>query len=175
MAECGAALRTIGDGAQSLEETAGRIVRYLYERLGEEETDEKACVLVRLFKTHLFGGLDEELQRYAKSLLGTRPAAPSMPCFTLMATAGLLPEWNDRHQSKRFKAIPIADRQFVAQFPMFSQLMTQFGVELGSLLASRTELLLDQQETSYKVFHVTEAVGSPDVPGPALCVVPYGV
>ena len=175
MAECGAVLRRLGDGAQSLEETAGRIVRHLYEHLGDSETGEKACVLVRLFKTHPFGGLDQELQRYAKAALGTRPAAPSIPCFTLMATAGLLPEWNDRHQSKRFKAIPIADHQFVSQFPMFSQLMTQFGVELGTILEAHTELLLDRHETSYNVFHVPEALGSPYVPGQAQFVVPYGV
>ncbi len=175
MAECGAVLRRLNDGAQSLEETAGRIVRHLYEHLVDSEAEEKACVLVRLFKTHPFGGLDQELQRYAKELLGARSAAPSMPCFTLMATAGLLPEWNDRHQSQRFKAIPIADHQFVSQFPMFSQLMTQFGVELGTILEPHTELLLDRHETSYNVFHVPDAPGSPYVPGQAQFVVPYGV
>ncbi|TAJ08814.1 MAG: GAF domain-containing sensor histidine kinase [Nitrospirae bacterium] len=175
MAECGAELRKLGAEAQSLEEAAGRIVRHLYGHLGDSETGKKDCVLVRLFKTHPFGGLDQELQRYARGLLGTRPAAPSIPCFTLMATAGLLPEWNDRHQSKRFKAIPIADHQFVSQFPMFSQLMTQFGVELGTILESHTELLLDRHETSYNVFHVSEALGSPYVPGQAQFVVPYGV
>ncbi|MDE3225111.1 MAG: response regulator [Nitrospirota bacterium] len=175
MAECGAVLRQLGDHAQSLEETAGRIVRYLYEHLGGAETDEKACVLVRLFKTHPFGGLDQDLQHYAKHLLGTRPATPSMPCFTLMATAGLLPEWNDRKQSQRFKAIPIADRQFVAQFPMFSQLMTQFGVELGTILGPRTDLLLDRHETSYNVFHVPDALGSPYVPCQEKFVVSHGV
>nr|MBI3613961.1 PAS domain-containing protein [Nitrospirota bacterium] len=175
MAECGAELRTLGDGAQSLEEAAGRIVRHLYEHLGDPETGEKDCVLVRLFKTHPFGGLEPELQRYAKGLLGTRPAAPSIPCLTLMATAGRMPAWNDRHQSQRFKAIPIADHQFVSQFPMFSQLMTQFGVELGTILDPHTELLLDRHETGYNVFHVPEALGSPYVPGQAPFVVPYGV
>ena len=175
MAECGAVLRRLSDGAQSLEETAGRIVRHLYEHLVDSEAEEKACVLVRLFKTHPYGGLDPDLQHYAKGVLGKRPATPSIPCFTLMGTAGLLPEWNDRHQSKRFKAIPIADRQFASQFPMFSQLMTQFGVELGTILAPRTELLLDRHETSYNVFHVPDAPGSPHVPGQAQFVVPYGV
>lgn len=175
MAECGAVLRRLGDGARSLEEAADRIVRHLHEQLCDSEMEEKACVLVRLFKTHPFGELDQELQRYAKEMLGARPAVPSMPCFTLIATAGLLPEWNDRHQSKRFKAIPIADRQFGAQFPMFSQLMTQFGVDLGTILEPHTELLLDRHETSYNVFHVPDALGSPYVPGQAPFVKPYGV
>lgn len=175
MAECGAVLRRLSDGARSLEETAGRIVRHLYEHLVDSAADEKACVLVRLFKTHPFGGLDQDLRHYAQGVLGARAAAPNMPCFTLMGTAGLLPEWNDRRQSQRFKAIPMADRQFASQFPMFSQLMTQFGVELGTILEPHTELLLDRHETSYNVFHVPDALDSPYVPGQAQFVVPYGV
>jgi hypothetical protein len=58
---------------------------------------------------------------------------------------------------------------------MFSQLMTQFGVDLGTILEPHTELLLDRHETSYNVFHVPEALGSPHVPGQAQFVVPYGV
>jgi len=175
MAECGAVLRNLGYGAHSLEETADRIVRYLYDCLGDSKSGEKACVLVRLFKTHPFGELDRELQRYVLGLVDRKLVSPIMPCFALMGTAGILPEWNDRHQSKRFKAIPIADRQFASQFPMFSQLMTQFGVELEMILEPRTELLLDQHEASYNVFHVPEALDSPYVPGQTQFVVPYGV
>jgi hypothetical protein len=44
-----------------------------------------------------------------------------MKCLTLMASAGLRPEWNDRTRSKHYKAIPITDDRFSIQFPMLSQ------------------------------------------------------
>ena len=175
MTECGTDLRGLGAEAASLEEAANRIVRYLYEDLGHGQDGDRACVLVRFFKTHPFNRLDSELQRFATTVLGHAPVVPTMPCFTLMASAGVEPAWNDRRQSQRFQAIPIADRQFVAQFPMFSQLLAQFGVEIDVILEPRTELLLDKQETTYNIFHVHEAAGSPYVPGQKQFVIPYGV
>ena len=46
----GSALRKLGKGAGSTEETANRIVRYLYDQLTSRQTQQRACVLVRLFK-----------------------------------------------------------------------------------------------------------------------------
>jgi hypothetical protein len=46
----GSALRKLGNGAGSMEETANRIVRYLYDQLTSRQTQQRACVLVRLFK-----------------------------------------------------------------------------------------------------------------------------
>jgi hypothetical protein len=62
MIECGSALRQLGAGARSMEETAGRIVRYLYDHLGEQLSGGRACSLVRFYKTHPYGELDDELK-----------------------------------------------------------------------------------------------------------------
>ncbi len=173
--QCSAALRTLGVGASSLEEVAGRVVRYFYEHMGCSPSPEPACALVRFFKTHPFGSLDEESQRYVADLLGRQPDTPSLKCFTLMASAGLRPEWNDRTQSKRCKAIPITGDRFSMQFPMFSQLLTQLGVSVDALLPSGHELLVDEHEKSYNVFFVPQAAGSPYVPVQQEFVLRYGI
>lgn len=174
MTECGAALRKLGEGASSLEDVGNRVVQYLYANLGDRRTEERACVLIRLFKTHPYMGLDPELQRFAAGRLERQPDH-TMKCFTLIATAGYEPEWNVRAQSKQFKAIPIEGERFVAQFPMFSQLMVQFGLDLHTLLKPGSELLLDRQEHTFNVFYVPEATGSRYIPCQKEFVVPYGV
>ena len=73
MTECGAKLRRAGDGASSMEEVSHRIVSFLYQTLIEPESGQKACALVRLFKTHPFGDLDEQLQEFARRLLENQP------------------------------------------------------------------------------------------------------
>jgi hypothetical protein len=47
----GSALRKLDKGAGSMEETANRIVRHLYDQVTSRQTDQRACVLIRLFKT----------------------------------------------------------------------------------------------------------------------------
>ena len=56
------ALRKLGIGAESMEETANRMVRYLYDSLSGKGTDTHSCALVRLFITQPYGMLDVELQ-----------------------------------------------------------------------------------------------------------------
>ncbi len=67
------ALRKMGIGAQSMEETANRAVRYYYDNFRVEETGKHSCALVRLFITHSYGMLDAELQTTARNLLGEIP------------------------------------------------------------------------------------------------------
>ncbi|HJU05544.1 MAG TPA: hypothetical protein VJ692_10375 [Nitrospiraceae bacterium] len=174
MTECGAAIRRLSLHAASFEQSAQKIVHYLYTQLTNPATGQPACALVRLFKTHRFENLDAELQRFAVQRVGYSPA-PFTKCFTLMATAGDLPEWNDRTCSRRFKAIPISGDSFVAQFPMFSQLMTQFGMDLHALLRPRSNLLVDERETTFNVFYVPDAEGSPYVPGQEQFVIPFHI
>lgn len=175
MTQCSAALRALGVGASSLEEVAGRVVRYFYEHMGFSPSPEPACALVRFFKTHPFGALDEGSRRYVVGLLGRQPDIPSTKCLTLMASAGLRPEWNDRTQSKHYKAVPITGDRFSMQFPMFSQLLTQCGVSVDALLPSGHELLVDEHEKSYNVFFVPRAAGSPYVPVQQEFVLRYGI
>jgi two-component system NtrC family sensor kinase len=92
MIQVGANLRKLGEGAQSMEEASRRIVDYLYDNLGSRQPNQRACVLVRLFKTHPFAELDDELRQFAATMLRGAGASPAMKCLTLLATAGEKPE-----------------------------------------------------------------------------------
>ncbi len=175
MTACSAKLRMLGAGAASMEEGAHRLVRYLYEYLVDGQTRKPACALVRLFKTREYGALPSDYQVFAQKALGTDAASPEMKCLTLFATAGERPEWNHPEYSHRYKAIPLMSADFVAQFPMFSQLFIQLGMNLDTALGACSPLLIDAKEHAFNVFYVPDAIGSPFVPVQQEFVIPYGV
>lgn len=173
-AQLAAELREMGRGAHSMEQAAGRIVRHLYENI-VDSSRQPACVLVRFFKTHPLGGLEPSLRRLAQQILGDRPTSLGTQCLVLLATAGLLPEWNDRRQSRRHQVIPLPDAEAVARIPMIAQLVRQFGLDAAAITAPTQCLLVDDRLATFNVFHVAEAQGSPYVPDQQDFVVPYGV
>lgn len=175
MTECGATLRKLGAEAGSLEEVANRVVRYLFENLGDSPGTRPACVLVRFFKTCEYGQLPEDLRRVADATLGGTPASPAMKCLTLLATAGVKPEWNSPGSSAGHRAIPLSSEQLVSQAPMISNLITEFGLEVRTVLHPDPALFMELSHRNYNVFHVPEAVGSPYVPAQQEFVVPFGV
>src|SRR6202022_1219522 len=66
MVRCGAALRRLATESTSMEDAAQRVTRYPYHILREKSPSEpRSCVLVRFFKTHLYGRLIEELREAA--------------------------------------------------------------------------------------------------------------
>jgi hypothetical protein len=175
MSQCGAALRKLGDGAESMEEAADRAVRYLYQQLVDKKTGEKAFALIRLFKTHPYEQLEPGLQAFALQCLGKRPLFPGLKCLTLLATAGDRPEWNSRGTSTQHKAIPLPSKEIVSQFPMITSLIRQFGLEVEALLKPRDDLLLDYAQRTYNVFHVLSAIESPFIPAQEDFVIPFGI
>lgn len=175
MIECSAALRQLGAGAQSMEEAANRIVQHLYDHLVDQQTGEKACALVRLYKTHPYGNLDEELREFARTLLGHHPESPEIKCLTLLATAGEKPEWNSRKSSVGHKAIPLPSEQVLTQIPMISRLIQQFGLEISDVVNPDPSLLVELEQKTYNVFYVPEAVGSPFIPAQENFVIPFGI
>ena len=128
MTECSAVLRQLGEQSTSLSDVASRAVDYLYATLGDSDTGARDCVLVRCFKTISYSGLDPSIQQLAREKLGGITPFPDLKCFTLMATAGEEPDWNRVELSHRYRVIPMVNADFVKQFPMFSQLLHQFGV-----------------------------------------------
>ena len=175
MVRCGSEIRSIGPVATHMEPVAAEVVRYLYDNLRNGPTGDRACALVRLYKTHPFTDLEPELQRVARAgLAGAEPPA-AMKCLTLLATAGDEPEWNSRHQSAGHRAIPLFSREQVEGIPMVAQLIRQFGLETASLLAADPAIMLDLEQRTYNVFHVLEAPGSPFIPAQAGFVAPYGI
>src|SRR5579859_5543087 len=88
MVHCGAELRKCGSEAKNMEQVALRIVRHLYETLGDSNSGQRSCVLVRFFKTHPYGGLGPNLQQFGRSMAPDVSLDESAKCLTLLATTG---------------------------------------------------------------------------------------
>ena len=92
-----------------------------------------------------------------------------------MATAGEQPDWNQVELSHRYRVIPMVNADFVKQFPMFSQLLHQFGVSTAFDVTPKGEWLVDVEEKTYNVFYVPDAVDNPYVPVQKEFVRKFGV
>ena len=165
MIACGRGIRSLGSSIASMEEAAQQLVSYFRQTLGDTKSDISDCALVRCFKTHPSEFLPDDLKRKAGVLSVENSIGPcSVPCLTLLASAGDLPAWNDRGKSSTHAAIPLTSIEVVERAPMIAQLLNQMGLEVSALLAPTEELLLQADERIYGVFHVPEAVGSPYIP-----------
>jgi hypothetical protein len=176
MTDLGGQLRRMGGGARTMEEVANRVVRTLHEKLIDAETGTRACPLVRFFKTHPYGELDEKLRDFASGMLGDPiETTPGMRCLTLLATAGEQPKWNHRGASAGHQAIPLASEEMVSKAPMISRLLSQLGVRVEALLSQTPELLVEPEPSSFNVFYVPDAKGSDCIPAQDDFVKAFGI
>ncbi|HEY6844109.1 MAG TPA: hypothetical protein VI391_08080 [Thermoanaerobaculia bacterium] len=172
--ECSAALRRITSDASSMEDAASKIVTYLYDQLlvGEHP----ALALVRFFKTHSFDALQPQQKKFALNIAKGIEPPPGMKCLTLLATRGDEPDWNSRLKSRGHAAIPLPSEKIVQNAPMISQLITQLGLDIGTLISPvDRNTILDLAQRSYNVFYVPEAKGSPYIVAQNDFVVPYRI
>jgi hypothetical protein len=114
-----------------MEAAAHEAVTYLYENLVQPDKGGPACLLVRLFTIHLYRDLDQECQQSAQALLEEAPIHPSTPCLTLLASAGLCPEWNDRRLAGSQRSIPLTGHQLNRRFPLLSRLLVKIGIGIA--------------------------------------------
>jgi PAS domain S-box-containing protein len=175
MTACASALRQLGTGAGTAETVAQRIAESLYHHLGDSHSGRRDCALVRCFLTRPYHQLDPEAQHCVIRALGTEPPDADMPCLTLMGTAGLRPEWNSRERSRRYRALPLAGPHFVSAYPMFSQLLHRLGMAFDATQRPGGNLLINDTDQTFNVFHVPQAAGSPYVPAQQDFVIPYGI
>jgi hypothetical protein len=175
MTRCGAELRRFGSESKSMEQAAVGVVRHLYERLGYSNSGHRSCVLVRFFKTHPYGDLGPKLQEFSRSMMPGVSLGSAAKCLTLLGTAGDRPEWNYPHKSRGHWAIPLPSMHAVEQIPMISQLIRQFGIEVNSLLAPKSEIIQEMNQRTYNVFYVEPARDSPYIPAQKDFVVPNNV
>ncbi len=173
MTICGAKLREISAEARSMEEACGGIVGYLYENL--RDANHRACVMVRMYQTVPYGQLPAELRDFSHEIMPDEMLMPNTKCLTLLATAGDLPQWNDRQASRRHRSIPLPSKHVIEHIPMIAQMVRQFGLEIASLVETRPENLRDLDEKTYNVFFVPDAQLSPFIPAQAEFVIPYAV
>jgi hypothetical protein len=175
MTECSARLRGLGAGASSMEVAAQRIVRHLFDAVRDGQTGERACALVRFYKTHALGDLPPDLQAFAKGLQRGVELTPNTPCLTLLASAGEVPEWNDRCASRGHRAIPLPSPEVLLQLPMVAQLVKQLGLDVAAVVQPDAQLIVDLQQRTFNVFYVPEALGSPHIPAQQDFVVPHQI
>jgi two-component system, NtrC family, sensor kinase len=173
--ECGTVLRSLCSGVAGVEDAGDKIVRQLYEQLGDKQSGRKVCALVRFYKTQAYGELDQELQKFADGILGRPPDVKAVKCLTLLGTVGDKAEWNSRKNSNGHKAIPLPSEKVIAQIPMISQLIKQFGLEASSVIKPDPLLLVDLHQKTYNMFHVPDAKGSPYIPAQQDFVIPMGI
>jgi hypothetical protein len=175
MLRCSRVLHRAAAGAPTMEATARLISRALYDELRAPNGD-RACALVRCYKTHPFGALPADLRRFARNASG-KDAAPvdSMRCLTLLASAGSEPQWNTRSSSKSHQAIPLPSPRMIEQAPMIAALIRDFGLEFGDVTNPKPENVRNLEGKSYGVFHVEQALGSASIPVQEEFVARYGV
>ncbi|QPJ66683.1 MAG: hypothetical protein G3M78_15250 [Candidatus Nitrohelix vancouverensis] len=175
MTYCQRELRQAGEDAGTMEEAANRIVQFLYNNLIDGETGEKACELVRFFKTHDYADLDERLKEISRKALKAEDAPANLKCLTLLASMGAKEEWNSRKTSEGHQAIPLPTADFVNRLPMVSNLFKQLGLEIGDVITPRIDFFLDKNEDSYGVFYVSDAIDSEMIPDQENFVKPRGI
>jgi hypothetical protein len=173
--ELGGALRGMATNATSMEEAAGRMVRHMYDRLRDPQTQQPLCALVRLFKTHRYQYLPHSLQVFAQHMAGGQPIAAETRCLTLLATAGDVPAWNSRETSVGHQAIPLTSEEMVKQSPMIAQLLHQFGLDPRDVISPETDSMQHTRTDTYGIFHVARAAESDYVPAQDAFVQPYGI
>lgn len=171
--ECGANIAALGGGSSSMEDAANKIVNYLYDNINDSSGN-KANALVRLYKTHPYNQLDSGLQGFAQGILGSAPSDDTN-CLTMLATMGDNDDWKSRSKSNGHRAIPLASAEMVAGIPMISRLLTQFGIDVGSVMRPDPMLIGDMASKTYNTFFVPEAVGSPYIPAQDDFVIPNGI
>lgn len=175
MTECCKVVRTIGKGAKNMEEVANSIVNHLYVNLIDGQSGNKACSLVRFFKTHTFAKLDPELQNFSKNVSGNSTVFPETKCLTLLATVGENPAWNSRKTSKGHRAIPLLSEEMVDQIPMIKNLIAQLRLDTDMVIKPDPRFLLSKNDKMYNVFCIPEALGSSCIPAQKEFVIPYGI
>jgi hypothetical protein len=174
MLKCSLRLRETATGAPTLEMSAQRVCRFLYDELHGPD-GQRACALVRCYKTHSYGSLDAELQSFARDALGSVLPRPTMKVLTLMATVGQSVAWNSRHLSRGHKAVPLPSREIVEKAPMISQLIKELGLELDYVLQPSPDIVKELAGKKHGVFHVEHAVDSPYIPAQQEFVVRFGI
>ena len=162
LASFGDAIRSHARTATSMESSAQLTVDLLWAQL-EALDGGPALALVRLYKTHPYGKLPEDLRAFARRALDEEPD-PETRCLTLLATRGVEPDWNDRRKSQGHKAIPLPSVEFIRRLPMVAGLIDQLGLELADVVRPDVDRVRELARKNYDVFHVADARGSDFVP-----------
>ncbi|MDD5598820.1 MAG: hypothetical protein PHV82_12805, partial [Victivallaceae bacterium] len=173
--KCGMEIRALGKNAASMEDAANEIVRYFFDNFIDSHSKEKACVLVRLFKTHNADELPLPLRKLSNTILHKKTGSGPYKCFTLLASAGIDDVWMDRKRSKAHQAIPLPSEEVVYRIPMIRNLIKQMGLDIKTIIKPDPKIIMDLSKKTFNVFHVADAINSPYIPAQEDFVKPFGI
>jgi len=184
-------LRELGSGARTQEEIADRIVNNLYQGFTLKSDGEKAFALVRFFISLPYRELESPLKRYVENRRGEHgDLRPDTRCLTLLATCGQSDEWCDRNKSVDHRAIPIDSPDLATELPMVALLCKQFGIDSSSsgdvllahpersqqgLATIDSDVVMDQDQATFNVFFVQDALNSPFIYAQEEFVRPFSI
>ncbi|MGI8774847.1 MAG: PP2C family protein-serine/threonine phosphatase [Actinomycetota bacterium] len=168
-------LRDAARGAGSMEQAAGAVVDYFRTSLIDKNTGEPSCALVRIYKTHPFGRLEEGLREYVRQGTDAEALDPDSSCLTLLATSGLEPDWNDRRASEEHRAIWLGDAVAIQRLPMVARLVEDLGFSSEEVVRVDPQLFILNHRRDFGVFYVPEARGSNVIPAQEDFVLKYGI
>ncbi len=160
MAECAARVRRLGQGAGSMEEAAGRIVSYLYDDLADQRSGQRACALVRFYKTHPYGLLDAGRRSYASTRSAGAETPPDARYLALLATTGDEPAWQSVAGSQDHQAILLDGVELAESAPTVLCLMNQLGLESSVSLPSSSSVTVAVDPCPSDAAGASDAAGS---------------
>jgi hypothetical protein len=135
-----------------------------------------ACPLVRVYKTHRFGDLDDDVRAFARrAVVGSDPLMDETTCLVLLGTSGAEDAWNDRHRSQGHRALPLSSPAAIQRMPMISHLLRDFGLDTAAVSDPTAPLDTTLSGGRLGVFHVPYAEGSITIPAQAEFVDPFGI
>lgn len=173
---CGAVIKDICERCSTMEDAANKVVQYIYENFRNYESGSNSFPLVRFYVTHLCGTLPPDLSKFITTMMeDDKTVLVNANCLALLATAGDEKEWNSRRTSVNHKCVQLASIDMIYQFPMISQLLKQFKIDIKYLVEPNSEIILDTTKKTYNVFFVPEAVGSKYIPAQENFVIPYNI
>ncbi len=191
MTELSGEIRELGTGARTQEEIADRIVNHLFEGFSLKKNGERAFALARFFISLPYKDLETPLKRFVEGRRAEQSdLRPDTRCLTLLATCGQKPDWCDRTRSHDHRAIPIDSPDLATELPMIALLCKQFGIESHSVAdlvlsnpdrlqkavaTADSDVVMDQDQATFNVFFVPEALNSPYIYAQEEFVKPYGI
>ena len=175
MLQCKTGLQRAAAESASMEDAAQGIARYLYDECGTAGSADRACALVRVYKTHSYGRLPSDLRAFADTAGQTGPYRRTVKCLTLLATVGDEPSWNSRRSSSGHQASPLPSSGIVEQAPMIAQLIKQMGLDVEAVINPSPDVVRALEGKTFNVFHVPNALHSPFIPAQRDFVIPHGI
>ncbi|MEK0190044.1 histidine kinase [Microcoleus anatoxicus] len=174
LAKCSLVLRQLGRNSASMQETSQKIADYIYQYFYDSESSQNSCVLVRLFKTHPYGELDDSLQASARSLMQNKIPPYEMKCWTLLASAGKEPQCNYADEAPNI-VIPLVNEELVAQMLPISERILELGLDIPTVLGIADEKMLEMELKLLNIFYICSAQNSPFIAEQNSLVIPYEV